>query len=218
MSAPALAPPPWHLIAITDAIHDGREGLVARACAAARGGATMIQLRLKGADARTLADIATALLAALPAGVPLVLNDRADVALARGAAGVHLGAEDPPAAAVRRIAPPGFLIGASVGTDSEVPDAADADYVGIGPLFPTTSKPDAGDAIGLAGFMRLVRRVGIPAVAVGGITAATASDAMAAGAAGVAAIAAIFGAPDPERAAHALRDRIDPWVIRTTPS
>jgi thiamine-phosphate pyrophosphorylase len=213
-----VAPAPWHLIAITDDIHDGRDALVARACAAARGGATMIQLRLKGADARLLADVAGALLAALPASVPLVLNDRADVALARGAAGVHLGHDDPPAAAVRRVAPPGFLIGASVGADAEVPDAAGADYVGIGPLYPTRSKSDAGSAIGLATFARLAQMVGIPAVAVGGITAATAGDAMAAGAAGVAAVAAIFGAPDPERAAHDVRSRIDAWVTRTTPS
>ena len=218
MSAAAITPPPWRLIAMTDDIDEGREDLVARACAAARGGATMIQLRLKRADARTLADVAGALLAALPAGVPLVLNDRANVALARGAAGVHLGADDPPPAAVRRIAPPGFLIGASVGSDAEVADAAGADYVGIGPLYATTSKPDAGAAIGLAAFARLARSVGIPAVAVGGITASTASDAMAAGAAGVAAIAAIFGAPDPERAAHAFRSGIDPWVTRASPS
>jgi len=200
---------PWRLIAITDDLRDGRDGLVGRASAAARGGATMIQLRLKDADPRTLADVARALLAALPAGVPLVINDRADVALACGAAGVHVGADDLPVAALRQTVPPGFLVGASVGSDAEVANAADADYAGIGPLYATTTKRDAGTAIGVAEFARLAARVRCPAVAIGGLTADTAPAAIAAGAAGVAAIAAIFGAVDPARAARAFRTRID---------
>jgi thiamine-phosphate pyrophosphorylase len=193
------------LVAITDDLRDGREGLVARAVAAARGGATMIQLRLKDADARVQVEVARALLSALPPTVPLIINDRADVALATGAAGVHLGVDDLPAAAVRRIAPPDFIIGASVGCDAEVPLASGADYVGIGPVYGTASKADAGDAIGIAELSRLAALCGLPAVAIGGIDASNAAPVMAAGAHGVAVIRAVLGAPDPEQAARELR-------------
>jgi thiamine-phosphate pyrophosphorylase len=199
--------PPYRLIAITDDLRDGLEGLVARAAAAARGGVTMVQLRLKHTDAHVLADVTRALVFRLP--VPVIVNDRADIALACGAAGVHVGPDDVPAAAIRRIAPPGFLIGVSVGSDAEVANAAGGDYAGIGPVYGSTSKLDAGDAIGLLGFAHLGAASGLPAVAIGGITAATAGDVMHTGAAGVAVIAAIFGASDPEAAARSLRRAID---------
>lgn len=190
------------LIAITDDVRDGVDGLVRRAESAVRGGATMVQLRLKDVDARELVDIARAFVARLP--VPVIVNDRADVALAAGAAGVHVGTDDIPAAALRRVAPLDFIIGASVGSDDEVPLAVGADYVGIGPVFPTTSKVDAGAAIGPAEFTRLARQTGLPAVAIGGIDADNYRLALGAGADGVAVIRAIFAAPDPERAARAL--------------
>jgi thiamine-phosphate pyrophosphorylase len=193
------------LVAITDDLRDGREGLVSRAMAAARGGATMIQLRLKDADARLQVEVARALLAALPPDVPLIVNDRADVALVAGAAGVHVGVDDLPAAAVRRIAPPGFIIGASVGCDAEVPLAVGADYVGIGPVYGTASKSDAGEAIGVAEFARLAALCGLPAVAIGGIDASNQVSVMAAGANGIAVIRAVFGAQDPEAAARGIR-------------
>jgi thiamine-phosphate pyrophosphorylase len=193
------------LVAITDDLRDGRDGLVARAVAAVRGGATMIQLRLKDADARMQVEVARALLAALPSGVPLIVNDRADVALASGAAGVHVGVDDLPAAAVRRIAPPGFIIGASVGCDAEVPLASGADYVGIGPVYGTASKADAGDAIGVMELARLAARCRLPTVAIGGIDATNAAPVIAAGASGVAVIRAVLGAQDPEEAARELR-------------
>ena len=162
----------------------------------------MVQLRLKDVDSRELVSIARALVATLP--VPVVVNDRADVALAAGAAGVHVGTDDIPAAALRRIVPPNFIIGASVGSDAEVPLAAGADYVGIGPVFATLSKPDAGTAIGTAEFSRLARLAGLPAVAIGGIDATNFHSALGAGAKGVAVIRAIFAAADPELAARAL--------------
>jgi thiamine-phosphate pyrophosphorylase len=190
------------LIAITDTPHD----LVDRARAAVRGGATMVQLRLKDADARTLTEIGRALVSALD--VPVIVNDRADVALACGAAGAHLGADDVPVSALRRVVPPGFILGASAGTDAELDAVAGADYVGIGAVYATGSKADAGAAIGVAEFARLAARArerGMPAVAVGGITAATARTLRSAGADGVAVVSAIFGARDPETAARALR-------------
>lgn len=193
------------LIAITDELRDDRDALIARSAAAVRGGATMIQLRLKDENPRTIVEVANALLAALPRSVPLLINDRLDVALAAGAAGVHLGADDLPVAAARRIVPAGFVIGASVGCDAEVPCSRGADYVGIGPLFATSSKADAGAAIGAAEFARLAALCALPAVAIGGIHASNAREAIEAGARGVASISAIFGTGDPEAAARAMR-------------
>ena len=166
----------------------------------------MIQLRLKDADARTMLEVARALVAAVHA--PLIVNDRADVALAAGAAGVHVGTEDVPAAALRAVMPPGFIIGASVGSRIEAELAHGADYVGIGPVFETGSKSDAGPSIGVEGFVALRRLVRLPAVAIGGITEANAASVIAAGAEGVAVIRAVFSATDPERSARSLRSAI----------
>ena len=190
------------LIAITDDARDGVDGLVRRSVAAVRGGATMIQLRLKDVDPRDLIVVARALVAAVP--VPVVVNDRADIALAAGAAGVHVGTDDIPASALRRVVPAGFIIGASVGNDAEVAGAVGADYVGIGPVFATASKIDAGDAIGIAEFTRLALRTGRPAVGIGGIDASNYRQVLDAGATGIAVIRAIFAAQNPEHAARLL--------------
>lgn len=195
------------LVAITDDLRDGAGGLAARAEAAVRGGATMVQLRLKHASGRELVEVARRLVATLP--VPVIVNDRADVALAVGAAGVHLGADDLPVAAVRALAPPGFIIGASLGAEAELPGAAGADYVGIGPVYATSSKDDAGAAIGVPAFARLRALAALPAVAIGGITPANAAPLRAAGAAGISVIRAVFGVGDPEAAARSLRTAFD---------
>jgi thiamine-phosphate pyrophosphorylase len=199
-------PDALRLIAITDDLRDGVAGLVARAAAASRGGATMVQLRLKDVDARTLVEVGRALVAGL--AVPGVVNDRVDVALACGAAGAHVGASDLPVAAARRIVPGGFVLGASISSDADVDNARVADYVGIGPVFPTTSKRDAGEAIGVEEFGRLARAAGRPAVAIGGVSPDNVHRVLAAGAAGVAVIKAVFGSPDPAAAAQALRSAI----------
>ena len=196
------------LIAITDSLRDGPRGLALRAAAAAVGGATMIQLRLKEESARSLVEIARVIMATVPE-VPLVVNDRADVALAAGAAGVHVGVDDLAPALLRRVVPPGFIIGASVGSDDEVARAAGADYVGIGPVYATGSKADAGDAIGPERFAELARRCGVPAVAIGGITSERVAEVVSSRAAGVAVISALFGASDPTLAARELRTALD---------
>jgi thiamine-phosphate pyrophosphorylase len=194
------------LIAITDDVRDGEAGLVRRASAAVRGGATSVQLRLKNVAARDLVRLAQELVRALE--VPVIVNDRADVAIAAGAAGVHLGPEDVPPSAVRRIAPPGFIIGVSVGDDAELESIASADYAGVGPFYESPSKDDAGNAIGAAGFAKLAKRLRVPAIAIGGITADNAREAIDAGAVGVAAISAILGSPDPAEAARRIRSAI----------
>jgi thiamine-phosphate pyrophosphorylase len=199
-------PESLRLVAITDDLRDGTAGLADRATAAVRGGATMVQLRLEDIDPRDLVAIARALVDTLP--VPVVVNGRADVALAAGAAGVHVGTDEIPAAALRRVVPAGFIIGTSVGTEREVRDVVGADYVGIGPVFGTASRPEAGDAIGVAEFARLALLTGLPAIGIGGIDERNARQVREAGAMGVAVIRTIFAAADPERAARALSSAI----------
>lgn len=194
------------LIAITDNVRDGQNGLIARAAACVRGGATMIQLRLKDVAARDLVGLARELVAS--AGAPVIVNDRADIAIAAGAAGVHLGPEDLTPAAVRVFAPPGFIVGASIGSDEEVARATGADYVGVGPVFVTGSKKDAGKSIGVEEFRRLAALCGLPAVGIGGVTAENARSVIDGGAAGVAVIASVFGATDPQSAAREILSAI----------
>lgn len=201
-----IDPGVFRLIAITDNVRDGEAGLIARASAAAEGGATSIQLRLKYVAARDLVSLARGLVKAV--AVPIIVNDRADIAIAAGAAGVHLGPDDVPVSAIRSFAPPDFIIGTSVGCDEEIANSKGADYVGIGPVFSTGSKKDAGKAIGIDEFTRLAVATGLPAVGIGGITPANARQVIEAGAAGIAAIASVLGATDPRSAANELASAI----------
>jgi thiamine-phosphate pyrophosphorylase len=191
------------LIAITDDLHDGLEGLVGRANDVVRGGATMVELRLKHADARVLVEAARALVSRV--AVPVIVNDRIDVALVAGAAGVHLGPDDLPVRSARAIAPQDFIIGASVRDDEDLVNANGADYIAIGSVFGTRSKRDTGVPIGLPELERLVRLTALPTVAVGGVNAENAAAAMETGVSGVAALSALFGAEHPDRAALAIR-------------
>ena len=196
------------LIAITDSLRDGVLGLAARAQLAALGGVTMIQLRLRDESPRTMVEVARTLRAVAP-GIPLIVSARADVAMAAGAQGVHLGWEDIAPGILRRIVPADFIIGVSVGDDSEVARAQGADYVAIGPVFGASGAGTGGTAIGIARFADLARQCGLPAVAVGGVSAENAGAIMRAGASGLAVISALFAAKNPTQAAHALRDAQD---------
>jgi thiamine-phosphate diphosphorylase len=204
------------LLAIVDPAVLGRRDLVDAAGAAVAGGATAVQLRMKNAPARDLWAATGRLLSSLT--VPIFVNDRADVALAAGAHGAHLGQDDAPAAAIRALAPARFYIGLSVGSPAEADIAkrAAVDYWSIGPLYRTALKPDAGVPLGPVGFSALARLApkSMPIVAIGGITATNAGEVIAAGALGVAVISAIFGAPDIERAAREIRNAIDRPVRR----
>lgn len=170
------------------------------------GGVTAVQLRWKGGGDREVAALARALGAELT--VPLFINDRLDIALATGAAGVHLGADDLPVPLARRIVPPGFLIGASVGDEREAVASHGADYVGVGPWRATTTKADAGAALGAEGVARLLATVKVPAVTIGGVRPEDLPAILATGAAGVAVASAIIGAPDVTKAARAFADRL----------
>src|SRR6266571_5066608 len=182
------------LMVLTDAaLLKGRDAVdVCRRAVSEGGGATMIQARLKGAPARELAALARALVSALP--VPVLVNDRVDVALATGAAGAHLGQDDPPLDALRPHVPPGFILGLSVGSRDEADRAAlwPADYWSVGPCFATATKPDAGAPLGVEGFAALARTApsGVPVIAIGGLTAGNAAAIVAAGAVGIAVTAA----------------------------
>ncbi|MGH7631230.1 MAG: thiamine phosphate synthase, partial [Gemmatimonadales bacterium] len=132
----------------------------------------------------------------------VLVNDRPDVAIAAGAAGVHLGPDDLPVPLVRRIAPPGFIVGASAGTPEEARAAADADYWGVGPWRVTATKADAGAALGPEGFARIVAlAAGTPCVAVGGIRPEDVPLVRQAGGVGVAVVRGILGVDDVEGAA-----------------
>jgi thiamine-phosphate pyrophosphorylase len=182
--------------------------------AALRGGVTLVQLREKALGDAELVEAARALKGRLaPLGVPLILNDRVEVAKAAGADGVHLGQDDLDAARARQILGPDGLIGVSAGTAEEAAriDKGLADYVGIGAVYATATKPDAGPPIGIAGLSTLAAALApLPVVAIGGIGAGNAAEVMASSAAdGIAVVSAICGAPDPEAAARTLRRQID---------
>jgi len=178
--------------------------------AALRGGVTAVQLRAKSAPSGTLEHHAQELLGLCrEAGVPLLINDRPDVALAVNAAGAHVGPSDLPPEAARRVLGPRIL-GVSARDPERVAAAAraGADYLGVGALRTTGSKPEA-PALGLDGIEAIARSTGIPVVAVGGVRPDDLPALKRAGAAGVAVLSGILNAPDPEAAARRYRDAWD---------
>jgi hydroxyethylthiazole kinase/thiamine-phosphate diphosphorylase len=194
---------------ITDRRAAGERSLLDVVRAAVRGGATVVQLRDKDASTRDMIQLGQALLAITrPAGVPLIVNDRVDVALAIGAEGVHVGQDDMPAATARALIGPDCILGVSATTVEEARQAErdGADYIGAGDVHGTPSKPDAGPPIGLAGLAQIADAVSRPVVAIGGITLENAAATLQAGAVGLAVISAVVGAGDPEAAARRLHE------------
>ncbi len=197
------------LIVITDARLAASRGRTVETVvqAALEAGARAVQLREKDAPARVLLERARRLRRMTrEAGALLFVNDRADVALAVEADGVHLGPDDLPVVDVRRAVGDRLLLGYS--TDD--PDVArraveeGADYLGCGDVFGTGTKEDAGELIGLEGLARVVRAVPVPVVGIGGVTPERAAEVAATGAAGVAVIGAVMGSEDPGEAARRL--------------
>jgi len=198
------------LYAIVDPLDTGRTPL-ALAEAYLAGGATLLQLRLKGAPARVLYETALALRGVTrTAGALLVVNDRPDVAAAVGADGVHLGQDDVPVAVARAVLGPGRWVGVSTHDLDEAAAALrdGADYLGVGPIYDTTSKVGALPARGLALLAAVRRLTDRPLVAIGGITPETAAEVRAAGADAVAMIGALARADDPATAVRALLSRL----------
>jgi thiamine-phosphate pyrophosphorylase len=202
------------LYAVADpAAMAGRDPVEA-VCAAVAGGATLVQLRDKRGDARATVALARRLKAALPPEVPLVINDRVDVAAVAGADGVHLGQRDLAPAAARALLGDDAIVGLTVHHPHEASADARVDYLGLGPAYATASKDPGEPPLGPAGLARLVvaarERLGpLPACAIAGIDAARADEVVRAGVDGVAVIAALFQAADVEAAARELRAAVD---------
>ncbi|MDH3271795.1 MAG: thiamine phosphate synthase [Gemmatimonadota bacterium] len=210
------------LIVITDVGLAHPRTLIDVVSAAVAAGAPAIQLRDKTASARELFKLGCELMPLVHgAGALLFVNDRADVALALGADGVHVGPDDVPVAGVRRaaIAAKGldYLRRFFIGTSTDDPAEArrlvseGADYIGCGTVYATTTKTDAGTVVGLAGLQRVVRAVDVPVVGIGGVDAARSAEiASGTDAAGVAVVAAVMGAHD---VAAAVRRLLEPWAV-----
>ena len=192
---------------VTDRRLCGKRGVSATVEAAVAGGATLVQLRDPEAGTRELVATARTLKALLaPLGVPLIVNDRVDVALAAGADGVHVGQSDMAPADARRLIGPDLILGLSITALSDLAgaDLGAVDYLGVGPVFATATKTDAAPPLGLVGLAAIATRTGLSIVAIGGIDASNAAAAIAAGADGVAVVSAIATAPDPRLAAAAI--------------
>lgn len=196
------------LMVITDRRLAHPRDWLAVADQALQAGATAIQLRDKHATSGELLEMACALQPVAAAHRALFLvNDRFDVALAAGADGVHLGDDDLPVSAVRRVVPRDFIIGRSADTeqDASTAEADGADYLGVGSVFGTTTKAEViGEVIGTDRLARVAASVSIPVVGIGGVTANNAASIAAAGAAGIAVVSAVMAAPDPGAAVRAL--------------
>ncbi|MDH3291833.1 MAG: thiamine phosphate synthase [Gemmatimonadota bacterium] len=195
-----VGPPVVELVDVVDACHE-----------AIAGGVTAVQLRAKGTPAGALVALARQLCATV--SIPVWVNDRADVALAAGARGVHVGADDLTPAAIRALAGDALRVGMSVGDHREAENAlaSAVDYWSVGAIYHTGTKPDAGTPIGPEGFRALAALApsGVPVMAIGGISPTNVTDILAAGACGVAVSSAIFGAPNVRDAARELREIID---------
>ena len=188
----------------------GPAEMVRTAQQAAAQGVTVVQLRAPNWKKRQWLETALALKGVLaPLGVPLIINDQVDVALAVDAEGVHIGQDDLPVAEARRLIGPGKILGLSVTNAVElaaVPEGVD--YLGIGPVYPTGTKLDAAVVTGVSLFADLVAASCLPVVAIGGIHADNCAPLFAAGAKGIAVVSAICGRPDPGLATAELFVRI----------
>ncbi|HSI93351.1 MAG TPA: thiamine phosphate synthase [Jiangellaceae bacterium] len=201
------------LYVVTDPALTPPDRLVEACLAAVRGGATVVQLRDKEAPDGTLLAQAEALRAALaPHGVPLIVNDRIDVAR-RAGAGVHLGIHDQTPAAARAVLGPDAIVGWSVEDPAQLAATEQltaCSYLAASPVWVTPTKRDTAPPIGPDGVAGLRARITLPLIGIGGInTPNRVAAVIAAGADGVACVSAVFGAPDPEAAAAALRHAVD---------
>ena len=199
------------LYLVTDSKLCGERGVLGTVEAAVQGGVSAVQLRDKHASARDLTQLALALLEVLrEKGIPLIINDRLDVALSVEADGVHLGQFDLDVQSARKIAGPDFLIGLTVSRTEEIAEvnllpSGTLNYLGIGPIFRTSTKENALDPIGLDGVAQLIHSTQLPCIGIGGISAENAAAAWSTGLDGLAVVSAICAAADPKVAAEAIR-------------
>jgi thiamine-phosphate pyrophosphorylase len=195
------------LCLVTDRELAKGRALVDVVAAAVQGGVTMVQLREKHAPTRAFLEDARALKALLaPLKVPLIINDRADIAVAVDADGVHVGQKDMPVDVVRQMVGQGKIIGLSITNHEQIarPDAGQTDYLGLGPLYLQQTKSDAATPLGVEGFRALRAATTKPVVAIGGLKADNSAPVIAAGANGLAVVSGIVSADDPKAAAQAF--------------
>ncbi|MGA8209023.1 MAG: thiamine phosphate synthase [Nocardioidaceae bacterium] len=209
-----MTDPRWHTYLVTDSSLCRSRGrsVVETVRLAVRGGVSAVQVREPAAGTRELCGLSVAVLGVLEGtGVPLIVNDRVDIALAVGADGVHVGQDDLPPQAVRRIAGRELLVGLSVHTVEQVSRAVTLpsgtlDYVGVGPVFATSTKPDAAPPLGVDGLRAVVAAAaGMPCIAIGGIHEPAVAAVRQTGVQGVAVVSAVCAAVEPLGAAAALR-------------
>ena len=202
---------PPRLYVVLDRTASGGRDLDDVLAAAIAGGADTIQLREKTEPSGTIFSLARQLRARCrAAGVAFIVNDRVDLAVAVDADGVHLGQEDLPPAAARALMKPGMILGLSTHSEAQAAEAqaAGADYVAVGSMFPTTTKP-IKHLVGPALARRVRPLVQVPLVGIGGITPDNAGEVIAAGCDGVAVISAVGAAPDPAAAARRFVEAIE---------
>jgi len=200
-------PASLRLCLVTDRDLAKGRALVEIVAAAVQGGVTMVQLREKSAPTRAFLEDALALKSLLaPLNVPLIINDRTDIALAVDADGVHVGQKDMPVDLVRQMMGPGKIIGLSITNHEQIarPDAGKTDYLGLGPLYLQQTKSDAATPLGVEGFRALRAATTKPVVAIGGLKADNSAPVLAAGANGLAVVSGIVAAEDPKAAAQAF--------------
>ncbi|HHY60061.1 MAG TPA: thiamine phosphate synthase [Clostridia bacterium] len=197
----------YSLYLVTDRSYLQGKDLITAVGQAVAGGVTLVQLREKEASSREFYQLALALKEALkPHRIPLIINDRLDIALAVDADGLHLGQSDLPAKVARSLLGPGKLLGLSVSRPEELAEglAAGVDYFGAGPVYATGTKGDAGEPIGPEGLRQLKEATTLPVVAIGGINAENLLEVRKTGVDGVAVVSALMAAPDIEAAARRM--------------
>ena len=198
------------LYAVTDRAWVGKQTLLEQIEDALKGGATIIQLREKKLDEDSFVEEAIQVRDLCHKyNVPLIINDNVEVALKSGADGVHVGIEDVPVAEIRKRVSANFIIGATCKTveQAKIAEAAGADYMGVGAVFPSPTKTNAV-RITNAQLREIVSSVSIPAVAIGGISYDNVCQIKGSGVSGVAVVSAIFGAGDIEKATTLLKERV----------
>ena len=197
---------------ITDTLLQKRFSHVELTEMAIAGGADTIQFRSKSGSTRGMINAAKQMkILCSGAGVPLIINDRVDIALAACADGVHLGQEDFPIPVARKLLGTDAIIGGSAGDMEEAEKclAEGADYIGVGPVYDTKSKTDAGEAMGIENLRIIAEKIPLPIIAIGGITVSDMDELLNAGAHGVAVISSVCLSDDPEAAARRFRDTLD---------
>jgi thiamine-phosphate pyrophosphorylase len=201
----------WRLCFVADSEAAAGSDILQLIGEAVAGGATIIQLRGKKWTSRKFLDVGIKAFRILSRkNIPLIINDRVDIALACEADGVHLGQDDMPLPHAREILGRNRIIGISASTveEAEAAEKGGADYIGAGPIFRTWSKRDIGPVLGMEGLRKIREKVKIPILAIGGISAANVAEVISAGADGVALISAITAATNPQKAAEKIIESI----------